>query len=136
MSTKNIPRVGVAVIIKKDNKVLLGKRKGSHGKGTWAFPGGYLEFGETIFGCARRETLEEVGIKIKNLEYGPYNNNYFKKEQRHSVVPFIISDYASGTVKVMEPDKCESWEWFDWNNLPNNLFLPIINLKHTKFNPF
>jgi 8-oxo-dGTP diphosphatase len=35
------PKVGVGVCIVKDNKVLLGKRKNSHGDGTWAFPGGH-----------------------------------------------------------------------------------------------
>jgi 8-oxo-dGTP diphosphatase len=42
------PLIGVSVIIIKDNQVLLGKRKNSHGSGTWAFPGGHLEFNETI----------------------------------------------------------------------------------------
>ena len=63
------PRVGVGVIIKKDGQVLVGKRKASHGAGCWHFPGGHLEFNETWEECARRETKEEVGIKIKNIKY-------------------------------------------------------------------
>ena len=35
----------------------------------------------------------------------------------------------------MEPEKCEKWEWFEWNNLPEPLFLPIQNLLKQKFNP-
>ena len=136
MSNEHIPRIGVASIIKKDNKVLLGKRKGSHGEGTWAFPGGHLEFGESIFDCAQRETMEEVGIKLKNLKYGPYTNDYFEKENKHYVTLYVISDYSSGKVENLEPNKCDKWEWFDWNNLPDNLFLPLANLKLTKFNPF
>lgn len=34
----------------------------------------------------------------------------------------------SGEVKVMESDKCEKWEWFDWYKLPQPFFLPIQNL--------
>lgn len=135
MSDKQIPRVGVAVIIKKDNKILLGKRKNAHGEGTWAFPGGHLEFGERVLDCAKREVYEEVGIKINNLEHGPYTEDVFKKENKHYITLFIISDYESGEVKIMEPEKCESWEWFSWNNLPENLFLPIINLKLIAFKP-
>ncbi len=41
------PKVGLGVLIFKDGKVLLGKRKGAHGEGTWCPPGGHLEFGET-----------------------------------------------------------------------------------------
>lgn len=135
LNEKN-PRIGVAVIIRKENKILLGKRKGAHGEGTWALPGGHLEFGEKIFDCAKRETKEEVGIKIKNLKYGPYTEDYFEKENKHYVTLFIISDYASGRVDNLEPDRCESWKWFSWNNLPEKLFLPIVNLKLTEFNPF
>jgi 8-oxo-dGTP diphosphatase len=61
------PKVGVGVIIMKDQKVLVGKRKRSHAPGTWNFPGGHLELNEEVFECAKREVQEEAGIKIKNL---------------------------------------------------------------------
>ena len=38
------PLIGVAAIVIKDKKVLLGKRKNAHGAETWAFPGGHLEY--------------------------------------------------------------------------------------------
>jgi len=121
--------VGVGVIILKDDKVLLGKRKGNHGGGTWSIPGGKLEFMESVEDCARREILEEVGITIKNLRKGTYTNNIFLDENKHSISIYIIADYDSGEVRIMEPDKCECWEWFDWNNLPEPLFVPVAELK-------
>jgi 8-oxo-dGTP diphosphatase len=129
------PHVGVGVIVIKDNKILLGKRIGAHSVGTWNFPGGKLDYGEEIFDCAQREVLEEAGIKIKNLRVGPYTNDYFKSENLHYVTLFIIADYASGKVRIMEPNKCAEWRWFDWNNLPKPLFLPIENLIKQGFNP-
>ncbi len=66
------PKVGIGVMILKDGKVLLGKRKGSHGAGQYAFPGGHLEYMESFEDCARRETREECGIEIQNI---PVQNN-------------------------------------------------------------
>ncbi len=37
---KKYPKVGVGVMIMRENKVLLGLRQGSHGAGEWSFPGG------------------------------------------------------------------------------------------------
>jgi len=37
----NRPLVGIAVIVIKNCRVLLGERKNAHGAGTWAFPGGH-----------------------------------------------------------------------------------------------
>ena len=80
---KNRPSVGVAVIVIKNGKVLLGKRKGSHGSGSWAFPGGHLEMNESIEACARREVFEETGISIHNIRYAAFTNDIFKEEQKH-----------------------------------------------------
>ena len=129
------PRVGVGIIVIKNNRVLLSKRKGSHGEGTWNFPGGHLEFNESVFDCAEREVMEETGIKIKNFRQGPYTNDIFKKENKHYITVFVIADYKSGEPKVLEPDKCEQWGWFEWKNLPEPLFLPIKNLMKQNFSP-
>ncbi len=127
------PLIGVAVMVIKDGKVLLGKRKNSHGDGTWAFPGGHLEFGESIKECARREIFEETGIRIKNLRYGPYTNDIFESEGKHYVTLFILADYESGGPRVKEPHKCEKWQWHPWPPAVKPHFLPIANLLKQNF---
>ncbi len=132
----NRPKIGVGVIVIKEDKILLGKRKNAHGEGSWAFPGGHLEYKEKVEDCAIREVKEETGISIKNIRMGTFTNDIFEKEEKHYVTLFVISYFASGEVQVMEPEKCEKWAWFEWNKLPTSLFIPLQNLLKQKFNPF
>ncbi len=129
------PKVGVGVIVIKDGKVLLGKRKNAFGKDVWSFPGGHLELNESWEDCASRETMEETGVVIKNIRFVSATNDIFQAENKHYITIFMLSDYESGEVKAMEPEKCEKWEWFQWNQLPQPLFLPIQNLLKKNFNP-
>ncbi len=116
------PKTGVGVMIWKDDKFLMGKRKNSHGSGEYAFPGGHLEYMEGFAECAKRETLEECNIKIKNIQFQHVSNitHYSPKHYTHIG---LIADWESGDPVVLEPEKCESWEWFSMDNLPENIFL-------------
>ncbi len=130
------PKVGVGVAIIKDGKVLLGKRKAAHGEGSWAFPGGHLEFGESWEECACREVLEEAGIEVKNVRFGSLTNDIFTAENKHYITISMVCDYASGELRVMEPEKCEEWRWFDWAELsPDMLFVPLQNLLKQGYDP-
>lgn len=122
------PHVGVAVIIAHNGRVLLLKRKGAHGEGTWAPPGGHLEFGESLEGCAIRETLEETGIQISNVQFLAITNDVFASEQKHYVTVWMEGTHASGQATVAYPDKVEEVAWVPWNQLPQPLFLPFQNL--------
>jgi 8-oxo-dGTP diphosphatase len=131
----NRPKVGTGVIIIKDNKVLLGKRKSALGHGTWCFPGGHLEFGESWEDCAVRETMEEAGITIKNIRFSAVTNDIYPTEAKHYITLFMLADFDSGEVKIMEPEKCEEWGWFEWGNLPRPLLIAIENLLKQNYNP-
>jgi 8-oxo-dGTP diphosphatase len=133
---KQRPKVGIGVVVVKDGKVLLGKRKNVHGEGCWCFPGGHLEFKETPEECAKREVLEETGLSVKNLRRGLYTNDIFEEENKHYVTLLVVADYDAGELKLTEPEKCERWEWFEWKKLPRPLFLPIRNLIEGGYNPF
>ena len=131
----DLPKVGVSCIIIRNNKVLFGKRKGSHGGSTWGFPGGHVEFNEDPKDSAVREALEETGLKVNSPKFAVMTNDLFRETDKHYITLHFICKYISGEAKVMEPEKFERWEWFEWNDLPDPLFLPIQNLLKQNFNP-
>ncbi|KKS65371.1 MAG: NUDIX hydrolase [Parcubacteria group bacterium GW2011_GWC1_43_12] len=118
---ENKPKVGMGIMILKDGKILLGKRKNSHGSGEYAFPGGHLEYMESFEGCAKRETKEECGIEIENIRF-QYLANLTKYASKHYVQIGLAADWKSGEPSVLEPEKCESWDWYDIDNLPESTF--------------
>ncbi len=129
------PVVGVAGLVVKDNKVLMGKRKGDHGGGTWAPPGGKLDFGESFEDAVRREVLEETGLTVRVIRFFAVTNNVFRNEKRHSITLFFICRIRSGKLRVMEPDKCEKFGWFEWESLPRPLFLSVKRLREQRISP-
>lgn len=128
------PRVGVAAIVLKGDKVLMHVRKNAHGAGDWAFPGGHLEFGESPEECARRETLEESGLDLGRMKEVEFTNDIFK-EGKHYVTLFVLSEYIGGEPKVLEPHKGGEWKWIPWDEMPDNIMLPVRNLKAKGFDP-
>jgi len=116
------PSVGVGVMIFKDGKILLGKRKASHGDGEYAFPGGHLDYMESYEGCARRETKEETGIEIKNVRF-QLLSNMKEYAPKHYVHIGMIADWSSGEPQVLEPEKSESWSWYSLDQLPRPIFV-------------
>ncbi len=113
------------VLFLKDNKILLLLRQNTgYMDGFYGLPAGHVDAGETPIDAAVREAKEEVNINIlpKDIELidivqadavfergGDYFNFFFK------------ADKWQGDPKNMEPEKCASLEWFDLNNLPDNL---------------
>ncbi len=116
-----ITRVGIGVMIFKDGKVLLGKRKGSHGAGEYSFTGGHLDYMESFEDCARRETKEEAGIEIEKVRFQCVSN-ITAYAPKHYVHIGLIADWKSGEPQVLEPEKCESWGWYSLDELPEPLF--------------
>ena len=133
MQELNRPFVGVGVLILKDGKILLSQRKGEYGRDTWSPPGGNLEYNEDVFDCAKRETLEETGIEIENLQKGPYINDHNAPNNKHYITLYVKADYKSGNPRIMEPEKSGEWHWFSWNALPSPLFYPFQNFINHKY---
>jgi 8-oxo-dGTP diphosphatase len=129
MTESHRPEVGVGVLVLRAGSVLLGLRLGSHAAGTWSPPGGHLEFGEEPADCARREALEEAGIELGRCRLVGVTNDLFEVERKHYVTLFYLAELVGGVPMVREPGKCAEWRWWDWDALPENLFLPLRHLR-------
>ena len=135
MIKKDHPRVGVAVIFEQDGQLLLVKRKNAHGAGTWAVPGGHLEFGETPEACAVRETREEVGIAISGASFVAISNDIFPEEGKHYITIWMRAASFEGEPCIAAHGEVAEIRWFTWNALPAPLFLPLQNLLDGKAYP-
>ncbi|GAA5940988.1 nucleotide triphosphate diphosphatase NUDT15 [Sporobolomyces koalae] len=139
-------RVGVGCfVLNEKNEFIVGLRKGSHGAGCIQLPGGHLELTETFQSCAIREVLEETGIELNpdrdQLEVVTATNDVFVEAKKHYVTVFVKARVQGRTVepKILEPEKCESWNWTTWADIVRiaqsddhaereRLFLPLRNL--------
>ncbi len=124
-TSRSGPRIGVAVLVWKQGRVLLGKRAATTAEGTWQFPGGHLENGETVTECALREVLEETGLQVADARHAAFTDRVFSMGGHDYITLYITARYVAGEPRVMEPDKCACWQWFSTDELPSPLFAPI-----------
>jgi 8-oxo-dGTP diphosphatase len=125
MSNQNNVMVGLGVVIMKDGKILMGKRKGSHAEGTNCLPGGHFEYMESIIDSAKREVMEETGLEIDNVRFLCLSN-LKEYAPKHYVDIGLLADWKSGEPQIMEPDKCDGWGWYDIDNLPSGPLFSTI----------
>lgn len=128
-------RVGVGVIVVRDGRVLLGQRLGSHGAGTWALPGGNLEFGESAHDCAGRELFEETGLVALGFRHGQFTVDHFAEDAKHYVTLFVEALGVTGDPENREPGKCAGWAWHAWSALPEPVFAPLRSLLSLGYRP-
>jgi 8-oxo-dGTP diphosphatase len=122
------PQVGVGVIVRNGDRILLMKRQNSHGDGTWSMPGGHLEYGESPEECAIREVEEEAGVQITAPTFRTITNDIFEHEGKHYVTIWMEGRYVSGEARVNSAREMSEVGWFPWNALPTPHFLPLENL--------
>lgn len=108
------PRISpaVMVLISRGDELLLA-RSPRFRPGVFSALAGFVEAGETLEQCAKREVLEEVGIEITNLRY--YKSQPWPFPD--SLMMAFFADYAGG---VIDPDplEIEAAGWFSRGALP------------------
>lgn len=130
--------VGV-ILISKEGKLCYGKRKTFTFIGEYSHVVGHVETGESYLEAGVREVFEETGLKIKkeDLKLVAVSTHLNEGVNLHyGNVDLIVENIDSSKVRLMEPEKCEGWEWFALDKLPPNVCEPdlfaIAAYKHWK----
>lgn len=117
-----MPGAGVFVVNDK-GEILLEKRADN---GLWDYPAGAMELGESFEECARREVLEETGLKCGKLEFfttvsgKEYYNVYPNGDQAYYCgIKYICRDYE-GELKPQASEVTEL-KFFSEDNLPKEM---------------
>jgi len=109
------PRVSPAMmaLVTRGRELLLA-RSPRFPPGMYSALAGFVEPGETIEDCVRREVREEVGIEIEDIRYFASQSWAFP----HSLMIAFNAEYAGGELK---PDEIEIAEarWFAWDKVPD-----------------
>ena len=135
MSDWKYPRVGTAVWIRREGRVLLGKRIKGWLAGSWCPPGGGLELFEEPETGALREVQEETGLSFESVRFLSWINDVAKDSGRHWLTMYFVADWKEGNPREAVGEIGE-WTWYEWDKLPDPLFLPTRNFVESGYNPF
>ncbi len=135
MNSNNKPSVGIAVIIRQNKKIIVGRRLNQPMAGSWQLPGGWLYFSETPEQAVHRQLLQFEGIKVDNLQFVTYTNNLFDEFTHSLSLYFMVDCLNNNPQRLVNNKNGTDWAWAEWSNLPEPLFLPLLLLKKSGFNP-
>jgi 8-oxo-dGTP diphosphatase len=107
----NRPSVGVATVVVKGEKILIGKdtRKGD---AVYGVPGGHWENGETLKRCAIREVKEESGADCANIQLISIYDFYREDKGKSYVTIGMKADYTSGNLLDHHEEGRLDWAWY------------------------
>ena len=91
-------RVGCSVLIKSNNKLLLGIRNKEPNKGMIITPGGGVELFERMEDTVKREIMEETGLEITNIKQLK-TYEIINKPDEHRIIIYWSADYDKNSVQ-------------------------------------
>jgi ADP-ribose pyrophosphatase YjhB (NUDIX family) len=112
------PALGAVAAVIRDAKILLIKRSIEPFRGHWTLPAGYLEIDEEPWEAARRETREETGLEIEQVELlGVLTNR--DDHRRNGIVVAYLARPVGG--ELAAGDDAEDARFFEMDALPTDL---------------
>jgi NAD+ diphosphatase len=110
----NPTAAAAAIIARSDGRVLFITRAKEPARDKLAFPGGFIDIGETVEKALRRETLEEVGLKIRDIRLlCSHPNEYEYKGVTYPVLDFLFSAHTDDADDTRALDGGAEFLWRD-----------------------
>lgn len=119
-----VPYVGVGCIVVRNGRLLLVRNE----RGFWSTPGGHLDFGESPDVCAARETLEETGVAVTNIEFVAITNDVLADVGKHYLTVWMRGDADGVSPRIGDTAEIHELGWFSAHDLPSPLHLYFQNL--------
>jgi ADP-ribose pyrophosphatase YjhB (NUDIX family) len=115
------------LVLNQDNHLLMIKGLDND---LWGIPGDAMELGESLEDAVRRETREEIGIEVKEMEFfGVYSGQELYYKYPNGAEVYIVSAVYitrnfNEEVKI-NPDEHDEYKYFDIRCLPEEISPPI-----------
>ena len=115
------PALTADAVLLKGHEVLLIKRARPPFEGKWALPGGFVDVDETVENAARRELVEETGLRGDIVDLLGVYSEAGRDPRGHTVtVAYVMR--AGGTVDIAAGDDAAEAKWFPLGKLPDLAF--------------
>ena len=103
------PTPTVDVILQRDSKVLMIRRRKDPFKDRLALPGGFVNEGETAEDAMRREAIEETSLEVEPVDILGVYSDPKRDPRKHILTVVFIGIIVGGTEKA--GDDAASIEW-------------------------
>ena len=135
---KGVDYIGIgvgAIIVDNKGRLFLSKRgkEARNESGKWEFPGGGVEFGDTLEETLKREIEEEYGVEISVGKLLDVCDHIIPEEHQHWVSPAFVCKITKGKPKILEPHKCDKIGWFTVEEIHK---IPLSIVSQFNFNNY
>lgn len=103
------------MVVNHQGQVLLGRKKKGFHANRWIFPGGQVDFGETVEQCGVREVLEETTLVVQ--VQGLIGIAAETQGNKHCIFINLLAS-GEGDPVVTEPHEIIHWQWFSPGEMP------------------